>query len=260
MPKKSLKQREVIVLPSNKQNEVKNRPGRIDREARFSVVNNRMFICTVLMGLITLFAVYGQHKASVRADNSIKTAWVKMYPNGTWDIDFNDEHRQPEFFQSTIDYMLRSFCERRYSKIPHSVNADYGFVYVFMSPPLQSDFVNSNGYDAPAKAAQIADCPNCQVTKIKVRTIDHYDRDKTRFGNIDGTLYRSNIFATREIRDAEGRLNTSENIIIPIQWRIKSQEEIQADKELLKTNPIGLEVMEYSLLKDSSKSRGRGES
>ncbi len=260
MPKKSLTKRGVVVLPSRKQKEIKDRPSHIDREGRLNVVNNRMFICILIMGFITLFAVYGQHKASVRADNSIKTAWVKMYPNGTWDIEFNDENRQQEFFQSTIDYMLRNFCVRRYSNIPHTINADYGFVYVFMSPPLQNDFVNSDGFDAPAKAAQIADCPNCPVTKIKVRTIDHYDQDKTRFGQIEGTLYRSNVFATRETRDSEGRLNTSENIIIPVQWRIKSREEIQADKALLKTNPIGLEIMEYSLLKDSTKSRGRGES
>ena len=43
-----------------------------------------------------------------------------------------------------------------------------------------------------------------------------------------------------------------EKLIVPLQWRIKSKQEIQADKELLKQNPIGLEIISYDLLKDVS--------
>jgi hypothetical protein len=246
------KKRNLVVLDSKEQSTVKDKPSSVDREARLSVANNRMFIVVVVMGLVTLFAVYAQHAASVRADNTIKTAWVKMYPDGTWDVEFNDEKRQPDFFQSTIDYILRNWSKRRYSKIPSSVNSDYGFCYTFLSPALQNDFVSPDGFNAPAAAAKISECNNCPVTKIKVRNIDHYDSDKTKFGKFDGTLYRTNVFATRETRAADGTLNGTENIIIPIQWRIKSKEEIQAEKDLLKTNPIGLEIIEYDLLIDTA--------
>lgn len=250
--------KDKVVLDTKKQASVKDKPKNVDREARLNVYNNRLFIILIIMGVVTLFAIYAQHKASIRADNTIKVAWVKMFPNGTWDISFTDENRQPDFFQSTIDYIIRNWSVRRYSKTPQTVNSDYGFCYAFMSPALQNEFVSPEGFNAPAKAAEVADCPRCPVTKIKVRNIDHYDSDETKFGQHKGTLYRTNVFATREVRASDGTLNSTEDVIIPLQWRIMSQEEIQADKELLKTNPIGFELIDYDLLIDSGKTKEKG--
>lgn len=122
-----------------------------------------------------------------------------------------------------------------------------------MSLKLRSEFVSSKGYNAPAKAAKIADCTACREVKFKVRNIDHYDSDKTKFGNHDGTLYRSNVFVQKTVYNTDGSpTKEPEKLIVPIQWRIKSREEIQADKDLLKQNPIGLEIIAYDLLKDVS--------
>lgn len=64
MIKNLFKKKEPAVLNSKQQKEVKERPSKVDvdRDARFTVINNRMFICIVIMGLITLLSVYGQHK------------------------------------------------------------------------------------------------------------------------------------------------------------------------------------------------------
>ena len=140
-----------------------------------------------------------------------------------------------------------------YSKIPHSVQPDYGFVHLFLSPKLRTHFVSPDGFNAPARAAAIADCNACTETRIKVRNIDHYDSDKTMFGQNPGTLYRSNVFVQKEVFNADGSVSGKpEKLIVPLQWRIKSKQEIQADKELLKQNPIGLEIISYDLLKDVS--------
>jgi hypothetical protein len=228
-------------------------PRRIDAMARLLAESLRSFYIILLLGLICLFSIMFAWKESNRADNNIKVAWVKMQPNGTWDVEFHDESRQPEFFPATIDYILTQWVERRFSEVSVSVKADYGFVYTFMSPKLRSDFTAANGFNAAVKAAEIADCATCREIRAKVRNLDHYDSDKTNFGKQDGTLYRSNIFISKASHNADGSpMAEPEKMIVSIQWRIKAKDEIQADKEILKQNPIGLEILSYELLNDRS--------
>jgi hypothetical protein len=215
--------------------------------------NTRSFFIILALCLISLVSILFAWTETNRADSNIKVAWVKMQPNGTWDVEFHDEDRQPEFFQATIDYIITQWVERLYSEIPHSIQSDYGYAYLFMSPKLRATFVSSDGYNAAAKAAKIADCNACREAKVTVRNIDHYDSDKTRFGKHEGTLYRSNVFVQKTTYNADGSpMGDPEKLIVPLQWRIKSKEEIQADKDLLKQNPIGLEIIAYDLLKDVS--------
>lgn len=242
-----------VVLDSSQQNKVKKKPKQAEREAVLSVDRNRWFIATLILALIALVSVMSAYKANIRADNSIKTAWVKMYPSGTWDIEFHDENQEPEFFKSTIDYLIRQWVERRYSKIPHSVKNDYGFVYNFMSAELKQQFISPNQFNAPHKAAAIADCTTCPSVKAKLRSPpDHYDSDKTQFGCYEGTLYRSNVFVQTQTVNPDGSTIKAENMIVPLQWRLKSKKEIQADKKQLEYNPIGLEIIAYDILKDVS--------
>jgi hypothetical protein len=247
------KNQEPVILDSSKQAKITKSPKLAKREAALSVDRNRWFIATLVLALIALVSVMSAYKANIRADNSIKTAWVKMYPSGTWDIEFHDENQEPEFFKATIDYLLRQWVERRYSKIPYSIKNDYGHVFNFMSTALKQDFISAKGFNAPEKAAEIADCVSCQSVKVKLRSPpDHYDSDKTKFGKYEGTLYRSNVFIQKQVMNSDGSIMKTENMIVPLQWRLKSKREIQADKKILEYNPIGLEIMAYDILKDVS--------
>lgn len=250
MPMKSEKKDKVVLDHETQKNRSK-LPKNVDQGTRLSVANTRLFCVALVMGLISLFSIYAQHEASIRADNSIKVAWVKMYPNGSWDVDFHDDSRSVNFTQATIDTLLKNWVIRRYSKVPSSVNSDYGYVYEFMSDELRNDFVSSEGFDAPKKAAEIEGCNNCLRIKVprKSLSLDHYDSDKTKFGTHEGTLYRSNVFATLETIGSDGiRNGEPKKVIISLHWRIRSVEEIQADKKSLDHNPIGLEILDYSLL------------
>lgn len=230
-----------------------NRPVIVDKNARLVSINIQYFIIIILLILFAVGCFIYAMQQSERADNNIKVAWVKMYPNGTWDIEFHDKNRKIEFFQSTIDYLLTQWVERRYSEIPHSIGADYGFVHIFMNPKLRNNFVSTKGFNAAEKAAKVSDCISCQEIRYKVRSIDHYDSDKTKFGSHDGTLYRTNIFVQKIIKNADGtQAHAPQKKIVSIQWRIKSVKEIQGDKKLLKQNPIGLEIVRYDLLNDVS--------
>ena len=228
-------------------------PMQVNALANLAAGNIRSFYIIIGLVAVCLFSIAFAWKESNRAAHNIKVAWVKMMPNGTWDIEFHDEGRQPEFFPATIDYILTQWVERRFSEVAPTVKADYGFAYTFMSPKLRNDFTAANGFNAAGKAAQIADCTACAEVKTKVRNLDHYDSDKTRFGQRDGTLYRSNVFILKTKHNLDGSPATEpEKMIVSIQWRLKAKEEIQADKEILKQNPIGLEILSYELLNDRS--------
>jgi hypothetical protein len=241
----------LIVLPYSKQDKI-DRIERVDTVARFASQNLRYFVIIILMGLICLSSIALAWIESNRAANNIKVVWLKMWPNGRWDMDFIDEDRGPEFFQSTVDYMLTQWVERRYSEIPSSIKSDYGFVFLFMSPKLQGSFVDTEGFNAYKKVADVMDCVgNCTEIRFKVTSLDHYDSDKTTFGRYEGILYRSNVFVKKTVENG-GKSPKEEKIIVSVHWRIKSKEEIQKDKKMLKYNPIGMEILRYELLEDRS--------
>ena len=115
--------REPVVLDAGDQKKIKDTPNLVKREAALSADKNRWFIATLLLSVVAIIAMALAYSAGKRADTNIKVAWVKMYPNGTWDVEFQDENRAPQFFQATIDYLIRQWVERRYSQIPHSIKS-----------------------------------------------------------------------------------------------------------------------------------------
>ena len=246
--KKKEHRQSLTVLPHSEQEKIE----RVDTTARFAAQNIRFFFIIILMGLICIGAIGLAWKESNLAADNTKVIWLKMWPNGTWDMEFIDEERGSEFFQSTIDYLLRQWVERRFSEIPHSIQSDYGFAYLLMSPKLQNEFVDPKGYNAHKKAAEVMDCGGkCVEIRFKVDNLDHFDSDRTMFGRHEGVLYRSNVFLQRTVVENEGK-SQSKKFIVSVHWRIKSKHEIQKDRKMLKHNPIGLEILKYELLEDRS--------
>lgn len=234
------------------------RKGLVQGFSRLSTERNRWFAIALVMALISLISViFAIREAS--EGQEVRVVWVKMYPDGTWNTEFYDKNRGKEFFESTIDYLIRQWVIRRYSEIPVSIKNDYGFAYQFMAPNIQKEFLDKEGFDAAKKASKISTADS-HLKKITVRNISHYDSDKTKFGKYFGTLYRSNIFITQILFNPDGTKTGEEKFIVPLQWRIKSKEELMADDMYkknsvgyLKTNPIGLEIIDYSIMKDSGK-------
>ena len=234
------------------------RKGLVKGYSRLATERNRWFVIALVMALISLVSVVFAIREGSEVQE-VKVCWVKMYPDGTWDTEFYDKNREKEFFQSTIDYVIRQWVIRRYSEIPVSIQNDYGFVYQFMSPTIQKQFLDKEGFSAAKKATDISTCTSCPLRKIKVRNIAHYDSDKTKFGKYSGTLYRSNIFVTRVSFNPDGTKTGEEKLIVPLQWRIKSKDELLADDMFkkdsvgcLKNNPIGLEIIGYDIMNDSN--------
>ena len=64
------------------------------------------------------------------------------------------------------------------------------------------------------------------------------------------TLYETLIFTTFTERRADGTVADRRNAIVQINWRIKSKQEILADKSALMLNPLGVEVLTLELKED----------
>ncbi len=253
--------REGELLSEKHQKKGKGRPD-TDRAAMLKVSGNRWCIAFFL---VLLFAVYQSvvaNKAKDEAVNNTKVEWVKLYPNGSWDVELIEaqgESGEVDYFKSTVDSILLSWVERRYSKIPSTIKSDYGFSQYFMSPAMRVDFLSSGGFNAPQIAADIMEGTKSLEAKA-YGVPDHYDSDKTVFGTVPGQLYRSNIYIKEQVKASDGSLlGKSVKKIISLQWRIKTKQEIvgteEARKEwnlIKKINPVGLEIIKAQKLRDLS--------
>lgn len=240
-----------IVLDEAAQRNLKaKRP--LARDAVIAVDRNRWFLIAVIMACIALYALYSANVANERYERNVRVQWVKMYPNGTWDIEFYDESRAQEFFPATIDALLTQFVERRFSKQRMTIKYDYGFATQFLSQDLEKEFLDPNRGNAAQIAAQVEQCSDCNQTVIKVRNIDHYDAEKIKLGATEGALYRTNIFVREVTLNKQGDVVKEANKIISLAWRIREKNEVNVTKEVLVLNPIGLEITKADYLEDPS--------
>jgi hypothetical protein len=224
---------------------------------------NKWFLIAVLLALTQFGHLLYENRLTDRLENNVRVVWIKLYPNGTSDVSFQEESTGPEFFQATVDYFLRDYVTRRFSKVPHSIKSDYGFAALMMAPPLRNQFVDPTQGNAPGVAAKVETCGRCDVTKFLIRDVDHFDFDKTTFaGGVKGSLYRTNVFVTERIEDADGKVKPERRLIVSLQWRVKTKNEALAalqrddsgnlDLTPLKLNPASIEILEEKLLDDPS--------
>lgn len=243
---------EGTVLPDEIQNKIKSKKP-LETDAQLAVDRNKWFIAFVLALLFAFYQAYIANVANKRFANNVQVAWVKLSPNGTWDVTYPDEGQRPEFFKATINSLLRQFVERRYSKLKNSIKADYGFASILMSDKLEMEFMSEQFFNAPKVAADVVNGESKEV-KVKVKVVDHYDSDETIFNGQVGRLYRTNIFATETKYKRNGEPMKPQKRIVSIQWRIKNKDEISSKKDELALNPIGIEVIDSEYLDDPSDS------
>ncbi len=233
---------------------------RIVREQSIKTDRNWWFyFCCGLSVIVILLLM---NNVSLRNELTYKyeVAYVKMYHNGSWDIEFNDSERGMERLPATVDSILSEWVERRFSKYKHSVEYDYGYANLLMSPSLSSEFTATEGFNAPQKAADIVACHTCPDLKYKAGTIDHFSSNPSKFGTEEGTLYQSQVFVEKFITSGNSmpiNKNEIEQRIVRVQWRLMSPREIKlrlnqaGGKEWLKDDPIGLEIIGYEELEET---------
>lgn len=232
--------------------------GDLDRTGMLGSERNRLYtLCLLLLIGVIVLALKLVAVAESSASNH-KVAWVKMYANGTWDVVLHDNQEPQQFMQHTVDSILSQWVNRRYSERPNTVRTDYGYASDFMSEKKKGEFVDSKAFNAPAKAAEILSCKTCDVVEYKVGPIDHFDVDVTTFSERQNEVYQTNVFADRILETSAGQQKDKDKRIVRIQWRLMEPSEIQqisrreGGLEWLRSNPIGLEIIDYQELNDPS--------
>jgi len=223
-----------------------------DKTAQIRVDRNWWRLLSFLLVIALIVSIFIVKGANDRAGTR-DVVWVKMYPNGGWDVDTTDAFGQRDYFQTTVDGILAEFAQLRYSVIPETVRSDYGKTLLFLSNELATEFTAVGGYDAANKAAQFSASPSTPRVDIKVGPVDHYDRITGQLRSGKTTpVYRTNIPLKRTTRSAEGLpRGEPENLTLSVRWTVLSEDEIEKkDMQYLRANPIGLTILEYKLFED----------
>lgn len=219
---------------------------------------NRLYsFCIILVIALSILTIKMVSMAESSANN-YKVVWVKMYSNGTWDVELHENLEPEQFQERTVNSLLTNWVTRRFSERSETVRHDFGFASLFMSDKIRGEFLDVNGFNAAVKAAEVMACSTCDYVDYQVGPIDHFDKETTVFEGKTGHVYRTNIFVDRKVKGATGVLKTTDKRIVRVQWRLMEPEEVQnlsrkkGGLEWLRQNPIGLEIVDYEELNDPS--------
>lgn len=220
--------------------------------AGVTVERNYWAIATVLLSsalLLTVIALYHQTNAY---ENNVRTLMVKLYPNGTYDVNRVNFDGMPNYFLTTVNSLLSNFVKRRFSKNSDSITSDYGYAYQFMSPALRNRFMNEEHAGSTAHAFE--NCSDCDQVSVKVGVIQHYEADSTITHAKPDHEYRSTVFATFVTRTPDGTLISNAKKIITLVWRIRALRDLNNHVSSVRADPIGLVIVRASVKSDPTAS------
>lgn len=224
-----------------------NKGRRKETVAYMRTVSNRMFYITIVSVTMAIFCAYGWHQADKRFAENVKVAYVKMYPGGHYDVQYEEADKPVDYFATTVESKLEEFVEKRYSKRRDTINTDYGFAKLMMSPEMQVDFMQN--YKAAEEAAKVIKCSECDQITTKAREVQPFDKDllpNSRRHN----QYTTIIFATDQIRNKDGKLLECKNKIVTVIWKIRPIEATAKKRDELKYNPLGQEIIRSDVRDD----------
>ncbi|KKJ75220.1 hypothetical protein WH95_19570 [Kiloniella litopenaei] len=221
---------------------------------RAQVSNRWLTVVAVLSLLIAVFSMYFAYVSNERFANNVRIAWVKLAPDGSHTMEFlEDGGASNRWFDATVTTSLMNFTEARFSKKRATIEGDFGFAQYYYSPQMLTQFMTD--FNAPQVAAELLDCHACNEVEIKVRALDHSDyiapTDKSE------TVYRSTMYVTETIRTPSGGLVSRENKLIHITWKQFDISEVTSNPEMLRANPVGVQILDHSVRKDLTNAGGQ---
>lgn len=199
------------------------------------------YAALIIFALIVLSVILasGWLSADKRFAENVRVVWVKLDPSGAYNVQFDDDEKPVEFFESTVVSKLTEWMEKRFSKRRHSISTDYGFAQLMMSPTLKTDFITN--FKAPEVAAKFEACDGCDQIETKVRDIENIDKDLAP-GSKTAHYYTSLAFVTERTLNKEGVTVDCRNKIYTLIWRFRPKEEIVSRRRELVANPLGMEI------------------
>ncbi|ENZ3603412.1 TPA: hypothetical protein NH804_006228 [Pseudomonas aeruginosa] len=227
------------------------------QNAQLRAERNRWFVLCLFQVFAVILAVAFAWYGFKKAENNTELVYVKLYPDGTSDVDNFTPDDEQLYFRSTIDQAFETYIKSRYGQQPETIKRDFGMAGVFMSQPMYNDFVSTQpgGFNAAQKAADISINKNSDRIEIEWGFSDHYDKIPAVFDKKNGEVIRSNIYFTRITKTATGLVkpNGTEKLILRAQWRLLPKKELSSKKKTwLRVNPVGVEIVQAELIEDPS--------
>lgn len=228
--------------------------GTLATAPRMVAMNSKMFVIVLLLLIAILAQGWWINSANERAEMNTELMYVKLYPNGSWDIEYRNSGEEMDFFPLTVDKLISDYVIARFGVDPHNIRRDYGFSLVFMAQPLAADFVGhgKNQFNA-AKAAEEA-IKKGDIEEVSIRFVDHFDVSKGTFVQGDSNIYRTNVFIERIKKNSAGQVQGDPiKEVVNLHWRIRSVKELKKfTRDQLRANPIGLEILKDKISPDLS--------
>lgn len=203
------------------------------------------FFLITLLGIAISFA-WSAHNDSMSSKELI---YVKLYPEGKWEVDeFKPQDKQ--FYQKNmIDKILKEYVENRFGVQPTTISRDYGAASYLMDDALKNEFMSPQGFDAVQKAANAQSKSN-DITKITWRFNLH---TQTINGEVKGKrkdIVRTTVYFLRQ-RNKGLEIGEPEKMMLMIQWYLMDKSDIEKkDKSWINVNPIGLKIIDEKLRKE----------
>lgn len=217
-------------------------------------INTKLYVALLLVIVLNIFQGFWINSANERAETNTELMFVKMYPNGTWDVEYRKSGEEADFFPLTIDKLIHDYVEARYGVQPSTIHRDYGFAIVFQSKALANNFVGTaeNQYNAKKKANELSKAGYTE--EIAIRFTDHFDVSKGQFIQGNSDVYRTNVFIERTIKNPNGyQQGDPIQEVVTLHWRLKSFKELKKfTRDQLRANPIGVEIIKEKKTLDLS--------
>jgi hypothetical protein len=210
---------------------------------------NRWFYMSLASLAVACVTSFGWHQADKRFAENVRVAYVKLAPNGTSFVEYEEDGKPVDFYKATVDSKLAEWVEKRYSKRRSTITTDYGFAHLMMSTELQNDFMVNE--QAAKVAAEVVACANCTEKEMKIRDVQSIDKDLVA-GSATRQQYNTLVFAIERTREAGGAVKCS-NKIITMLWTFRPMAEIVNKREELRYNPLGQEIIRSTIRDDPTK-------
>ena len=93
---------------------------------KLASMNTKLFVALLLAIIAIIIQSFYINAANKRAEMNTELMYVKMYPNGSWDVEYRESGTEADFFPLTIDKLIQDYVEARYSVRPGQMRREFG--------------------------------------------------------------------------------------------------------------------------------------
>ncbi len=213
------------------------------------VKSHALLLANILLVVVILFLIAANNAANSRAEVNQQITYVKMMPNGDWQVEFNKQYQNEfDFSKASVEQGLWSYVETRHSKVPELIRSYYGKALVYMSPEVQQDFMSPSGFNAPVVATELSPELTDFDEIVELRFFDHNEQYYGYYSSGVEDIYSTKVYITRKFRNRKTKEfieSLERKEVIALKWRLESEDNKRRwEREKILANAVGVIVVE----------------